>query len=298
MKYDVYSYGIISTSTLLLLEGNFPEPDLYAGINDIFKMIGGEASNSSIVLSKLGLDVKLDGNWIGNNVEELETKRILENYHIDTSNITIKNDYKGPTEVVVATGNTRTIFGTYGKLYNGDKPWNKVNEEDIINSKIVCLDPFFGEDSKLVSRLCVKNNKPYITVDCRHEEEIAKNAEVIIISGEFRSHQYPNQELREVFELYRNSCNGLVILTSGDKEILFSRKNEKLSSIVPYFVEVVDTAGAGDSFRAGVIYGLINKWNDAETVKFASALAALVCGSFPGVLNSPKLEEIYDFMNK
>lgn len=74
MKYDVYSYGMISSSTLHVLDGNYPEPDGYAEVKESFKMIGGEAANSSIVLSKFGLKIKLDGNWIGTNEEGQITK--------------------------------------------------------------------------------------------------------------------------------------------------------------------------------------------------------------------------------
>ncbi len=64
----------------------------------------------------------------------------------------------------------------------------------------------------------------------------------------------------------------------------------------PYRVQVVDSAGAGDSFRAGVIYGLLQQWGDDQTIQYAAAVAALVCASFPGVLNSPSHAEVMQFI--
>ena len=63
--HDVYSYGVVSSSTLYGLRGAFPEPEGYAEINDVRYMTGGEAANSSVVLSRLGVRVKLDGNCLG-----------------------------------------------------------------------------------------------------------------------------------------------------------------------------------------------------------------------------------------
>jgi len=62
---DVYSYGMISTSTLYKLQGTYPERDGYAEFTDTYPMTGGEAANSAIVLGKLGVKVRLDGNWLG-----------------------------------------------------------------------------------------------------------------------------------------------------------------------------------------------------------------------------------------
>ena len=59
---------------------------------------------------------------------------------------------------------------------------------------------------------------------------------------------------------------------------------------------MVDSAGAGDSFRSGVTYGLLQGWDDAEIVRFASALAGMVCSRFPGVLESPSHREVLAFM--
>ncbi|HEX3047949.1 MAG TPA: PfkB family carbohydrate kinase, partial [Bacillota bacterium] len=54
-------------------------------------------------------------------------------------------------------------------------------------------------------------------------------------------------------------------------------------------------AGGGDSFRSGIIYGMLQGWPEEKTIDFACALAACVCMSFPGVLNSPSLEEVERF---
>ena len=53
-----------------------------------------------------------------------------------------------------------------------------------------------------------------------------------------------------------------------------------------YAVQAVDTTGAGDVFRAGFIYGLLQQWSLERTLRFANATAALKCtklGGRPGI---------------
>jgi sugar/nucleoside kinase (ribokinase family) len=61
--HDVRSYGVISSSMLYSIRGTFPSPEGFAEIDDFRYMTGGEAANSSVVLSRPGARVKLEGSW-------------------------------------------------------------------------------------------------------------------------------------------------------------------------------------------------------------------------------------------
>lgn len=295
-NYDVYSYGVISTSRLIRIEGEFPKADHYAEMDSQYKMTGGEAANSSIALSRLDVRVKLDGNWLGNNADERSTLDLLKEFGIDTTRITLKDQFMGPNEVVVADPKTRTIFGNYGKVFGNGQNWNAVQEEDIKEARVICLDPFFGPDSLQVASFCKKHDKPYVTVDCPYDSNIAQNAEVVIIAGEYRSHHYRDVDVDALFDTYVNCCSGLVIFTFGGETIYYGRKGGQIHTISPYAIESIDTAGAGDSFRSGIIYGLLNGYSDEAMIRYGSAVSALVCMSFPGVMMAPTTEEVELFM--
>src|SRR5512142_2174623 len=104
--FDVYAYGVISTSTLHLLSKPFPAPDAYAEIAQTYQMTGGEAANSSIVLSRLGQRIFLDGNWLGDTPEGRGLLAILRKFNIDTSRLTLKKGYGGVKEIVVSDERT------------------------------------------------------------------------------------------------------------------------------------------------------------------------------------------------
>lgn len=293
---DVYAYGVISSSTLHLLSHPFPMPDGYAEIAQTYSMTGGEALNSAIVLSRLGLRAQLDGNWLGDTLEGEQLLRTIQQYNIDTRRLKIKKDYTGVREIVFSDEHSRTIFGNYVDLLLTTRKWNRPRKADIARAKIVSVDPPFQTESALVGNYATQLGIPFVSIDCSYEQALATEAAVVIISGEFRQREYPGEEIEKLFAEYQSRAHGLVVFTVGDKEVLYGRRGEGCSRFSPYRVRVVDTAGAGDSFRAGIIYGLLQQWEDGQMIEYASAVAGLVCASFPGVLNSPSHKEVMDFI--
>jgi len=295
---NVYLYGMITSSTVYILDKGFPfpQPNHYAEIEQYLPSVGGEAVNSAITLSKLGIKTKLDGNWLNqNNVNKVFD--ILKPFDIDVSRLAVKPNY-GTEEIVITDKDSRTVFGNFAKFHSGEKQWNTPQEIDIQNAVLVSLDPYFKEESLLVAQICVRHKKPYVTIDCKYDDFMAQNAEAVIISHELREKAYRDRNMLEVFEQYQAKCKGLIIFTFGSDELWYAGRGGKIKKFQPYKITPVDTTGAGDSFRAGIIYGLLESWNDEATIDFASAVAACVCLTIPHALNAPGLDGVLRFMEE
>lgn len=292
--HDVYAYGVVSSSTLYSTRGMFPEAEGYAEIDEVQHMVGGEAANSSIVLSRLGARVKLDGNWIGADDSGKRTKAFLNDNQIDTSRLSLKEGYIGVQEVVVAAQATRTIFGTYGRLLD-EENWNAPQEDDVVQAKVVCLDPFFKEASRRVAEIGHDANVPVVAVDCLYDDPLLKHLSAVVVSEPYIRGKYKDRQVRDLFQDYQGATSGLVVFTFGDRPIWYARPGEEAKTFQPYAIDPVDTAGAGDSFRAGIVYGFLQGWDDRKTIEFAAAVAAIVCIRSPGVLGAPNYDEVLDF---
>ncbi len=292
----VYLYGMITPSTVHVLRDDFsyPRANTYAEIARTLPSIGGEAANSAIVLSKFGVKTVLDGNWIDPK-NERKIKDTMSGYGIDISLLSVKEGF-GTEEVVITDGRTRTVFGNYAAFGSGPVQWNTPSEEAARNASMVSIDPYFREESRLLARICTKHNLPYVTVDCRHDDYLAQNAESVIVSHELRDSTYGGRDMNEVFALFRENCKGLVVFTFGADELWYARPEGIVEKFTPYRVTPVDTTGAGDSFRAGIMYGLLEGLDDRRTIDFASAVAACVCLSAPHALNAPDLKGVLAFM--
>ena len=294
--FDVYAYGVIAASELHLLSMPFPSPDAYVEIAESHFMTGGEALNSAIVLSRLGLSVQLDGNWIGDTPAGERLLATILRFGIDTPRLRVKKGFAGVREIVFSDNQSRTIFGNYIDLLSSTRKWNIPKKSDLAKARIVCVDPPFQTESALVGTYAVELGMPFVSIDCPYDQALSSAAAVVIISGEFRNREYPQAELSELFAEYQQRAQGLVVFTVGDDVILYGRRGTPIRQFKPYTIKVVDSAGAGDSFRAGIIYGMLQQWSDDQTIRYAAAIAGLVCASFPGVLNSPTHAEVMRFL--
>ncbi len=293
---DIFCYGMISPSTVYVLDDRFsyPAPNQYAEYKQILPSVGGEAVNSAIVLSKLGVTTKLDANWLNPKGAE-GVLGLLKPFGIDVTRLTIKEGC-GTDEVVITDKTSRTVFGNYAAFHDGPKQWNDPQEIDIQNAKVVALDPYFREESRLAAELCVRNNTPYVSLDAKYDDSIALNASVIVMSHELRDQFYPNVGAFELFGMYHQSCKGLVIFTFGSDELWYARPGTAMKKYTPYKIKPVDTTGAGDAFRGAIAYGVLKGWDDERMIDFASAVAACVCMIMPHTLNAPGLAEVEKFI--
>jgi sugar/nucleoside kinase (ribokinase family) len=101
----------------------------------------------------------------------------------------------------------------------------------------------------------------------------------------------------ELFARYVDAGQGLCIFTSGKAKIRYARRAAESHAMLPHDVPVTSSLGAGDTFRAGVVYGLLQGFSDHDCVRFASGLAALLCTRFPIADNVPSLGEVQAFLN-
>jgi sugar/nucleoside kinase (ribokinase family) len=290
---DVYAFGVIAPSTLVVLEDGYPPPAGYAEIAGVYQSIGGEAAAGAYVLARLGIATSLDGTRLGADESSTRALEILTAAGVDCSAISRAGGTV--TEIVVSAGTDRTVLGTYRKM-TADQTWNAPSRESIRSSRIVCLDPFLAGASEQAVRWCREAGTPYVTVDAPPGSEIAEHAAVLVISQEYAARDSRSEDL--VLAAYTEQTAGLVILTRGEGTLLYGRRNEHPKEFPPFPVDVRDTTGAGDSFRAGIIYGMLSGLDDEGLIRTGAAVAALVCERFPGVLHSPTANELSGFLAK
>lgn len=300
----VYCFGHVSTGVILRLRMPYPQPDGYAEVAETLENHAGEATGTALVLARLGVHVALEGNWIGDTPACRRTLAFLHSRGIDVSGLVVKPGYAGVNEVVVSDGHTRTVLGRYIDLLFTTPQWDPPDVAKIRAASIVSVDPAFGETTLAVARAAKDAGRLLVSCDARHDAPLTALADVMIISGELIAREYPeaarSEEARAgLFERYREKSPGLVVFTSGSRPLWYARPGYATwREMAAFNVEVVDSAGAGDSFRGGLIYGLLHGWPDEQAVRFASAVAALVCTTAPGCVHPPTPEAVRTLLTK
>jgi sugar/nucleoside kinase (ribokinase family) len=292
---DVYAYGVVAPSTLIELRDGFPPPGGYAEIAAVHPSLGGEAAGTAYTLARLGASTKLQGNRLGGDDASARVLALLSRAGVDCSALAVDAGAQGITEVVIAHGAERTILATYAQLLE-ERSWEAPSRDDVAASRVVSVDPFFGAESQAAAQWSHEFDIPYVTVDAPPDSPIVQRAHVAIISEEFASRTFGAFDARDLLAAYTGRCRGLVIITRGGRELWYGRNSAEPVTWTPFPASVRDTTGAGDSFRAGVIYAMLQEQEDHALVRTASAVAALVCERAPGVLNSPTRGELASFL--
>ena len=292
MGYEVYLYGQILGTHSFWLKDGFLKPDEYSEIHAKYFLPGGETGTAATVLASLGAQVKMDGTHIGTVVAPM-LQDFYRDKTVDLSSVYFDPSYEGLMDYVIVADLVRSPMGTFQALYaSGQKRWNMPKESDIAACKVAAIDPYFQEETQVAAEFCVKHEKPYVTIDCKHDTYLHQHAAVNVVSKECINSDYKGQKIEEIYQQLIDHTDGLVIITSGENDMIYGRKGQQMRRMKPFSVEVKSTLGAGDTYKAGCVYGLLKGMSDEELVRFASACSAIAISRFPLPLNPPELDEV------
>ena len=88
----------------------------------------------------------------------------------------------------------------------------------------------------------------------------------------------------------------VVTVTRGPRGSITWCSREGVHEVPAFPVEAIDTTGAGDVFHGGYLYGVLQKWPLSDTIRFASACAAIKCMKSGGWAGIPGVEEVMAFL--
>lgn len=262
---------------------------------DIFpthKKIGGAPLNVALRMNSLGIETAMISR-VGDDENGEDILSFLSSQEITTDLIQVTKEYKtGAVNVMInEKGNA-----SYDILY--PSAWDKIAETEIMDKVISEADVFvFGslasrdEVSRetLISLLEKAKYKvfdanlraPYYTTEVLNN--LMQKADFIKLNDE---------ELREISRELGSPYNSFeqnikfiaektytkqVCVTKGEfGAVLYY--NDKFYYNSGYFVKVVDTVGAGDSFLASLLIRLLRGKSPQKALNYACAVGALVAG--------------------
>ena len=89
----------------------------------------------------------------------------------------------------------------------------------------------------------------------------------------------------------------LAIVKQGPKGVLAKTKDESVE-VPPYFVDVVNGLGAGDSFGGALCYGLSQGWELEHILRFANVAGAIVASRLECSTAMPTTVEVDDILKE
>lgn len=279
---------------------------------DVFpthKKIGGAPLNVALRMKSFGAESTIISK-IGSDVDGEEIVSFLSEKVIDTDTIQISEEYKtGVVNVMInEKGNA-----SYDILY--PSAWDKIALNEDIKKKVSDADVFiFGslicrdEESRSTLNALLEEAKykvfdvnlraPYYTTDVLIElmmkaDFIKFNDEELFEISRKLDSPYNSFEQNIKFIADKTNTKQVCVTKGAFGAVLYY--NEKFYYNSGYFIKVVDTVGAGDSFLASLIVRLLRGKSPQKSLNYACAIGALVAGEEGA---NPKISEkvISDYM--
>lgn len=280
---------------------HFPQPGGYVEQTEELVLLGGEAANTASVLKAWGADVRLAGNWLGKGLDGERLRTLL-----DERGLIVENDHPSSRQsdstpicdVFITPDGERTMIGIGFSAMDGlvdlsALPYSRGNW--------FTAEPNMSQTSRQAVRLAHEAGmKLYLMDFFRENERIPEGAICQYGSDWVGVHGDVSANLTWAREWSkRHRCT--TILTDGAVGFVVSSTAgdarhvpalEIPSDALPPGMSAipVDSTGAGDAFRAGMLYGLDLGWPFEDCLDFASAAGALSTLALGASQEVPSLE--------
>jgi sugar/nucleoside kinase (ribokinase family) len=294
--YDVLCYGTISMDNITRLD-RLPNPRRDAVATVEYNEVGGEALQVAIALATWGLRVLLVGNVIGTDWKGQFIQRELARCQsIDTRYIQCRPDAVTPFSRILVTPDGERSRIAY---WYDDSPKVELTEAMMRRARLLSVDAYGRKERDRAAEVARALGVPVVSADAISPAyPLAGLSDAIVISGAWLLTNFPGVfEYDHALELQEHGA-GAIIITDGPRPVLVVRPDGSPFGVEPYrIVDVVDTSGAGNMFKAGFIYGWLQPdWTLEHQVKFACAAAGLYCRRKCGESPPPGLTEIAQLM--
>ncbi len=234
--------------------------------------IGGGGTNTAVAFARLGLKTgyigKLDSGFGGGQILEMLKKEKVEFLG------KIEKDKKaigGYSAILDSKEDDRTIL-----TYKGVNDDVKISDIKKVKTKWLYYSSLLGESfetQKKLARMMHKrgvkiafNPSDYL-IERKNLREILKLTEILVLNHEEAQMLVKKKiEGRKLLEALRELGPRVVVMTNKNKKTL-AFDGEKIYSIIPHKIKVVERTGAGDAFASGFVAGQIAGKSIQESLK-------------------------------
>lgn len=295
--FDCIGLGIISLDLLCKID-HYPAANSKNRITLLQRQGGGPVPTALATMAKLGMSCALISK-LGHDETAETLIRELEFYQISTTCL-IREEVETPLAIILSDQKEggRTVF-----LHR--TPENDLTAADIQGIKIpwpetavLHLDGHENAAALHAARRA-KENGARISLDIGSarpvSEELLHLADILIVSQDY----FP--ELSSV-EQAGDYCGELLKYNLILAGITFGKMGSYLVGkdtcvYQPAFpVTTMDSTGAGDVFHGAALYGFLHHFTTPELARFASACAAIKCGSMGGKSGIPGISQVRSFL--
>jgi sugar/nucleoside kinase (ribokinase family) len=292
---EVLCYGEIGIDNIIQADGLpspenaiFPKSDSYHG--------GGAAANTAVWLANLGVKVKLTGNVIGRDTYgDMILERLRKHPNVDLSLVEQRAEVTTPFTRAIVTPDGERSFLIF---WYPQAPKITLTKEMLAGVRYVALDLYGGPERLATARLAFETGLSTAIGDVVWPDHSALPfTSIATNSGPYIRQHFPGVDVRQHARRLQSISNGIVITTDGPRTVHALDAQGHGFTVQPPATNAVDATGAGDAFRAGLLYGLSRGFDLPRSVCWGIATGSLKVRNLGAATTLPSFNEIETLAN-
>lgn len=289
-RFDVLSYGTIGMDVILQVP-HWPSSDVSTHAATSVETMGGKAANTATHLAAWGFHVGLTGTIIGDDT--MGNRAIAELNRISGIDVELIERRPGLKSmycvIFVRPDGERAIVAVHTEGIFASPP----TKEMVASAKVLTLDLYGGDERVVAARLAHEQGMPVIVGDVRTFDHAVLPFTTTAIASQAELRQtYPGLSAEECAQRFLAAGAKAAILTDGPGEVLVIDTDGAMSRFRPPQVTPVDTTGAGDAFRAGVVFGQLKGYSTARSAMVGAAAGSLAIERIGAATDPASPEEV------
>lgn len=287
---DVFCYGEIGIDNIILAD-QLPTPEIAVFPKSESYHIGGAAANTGIWLANLGIPVGVAGNIIGcDQYGKLLWNRLQKHPLLDLSLLERRKNIPTPFTRAIVTPDGERSFLIF---YYPQTPKIPFQASMLKGAKYLALDLYGGPERQHAAQEAIQAGVQTAIGDVIWTDHaILPFTSIATNSASYIRNIYPGIDVRQHSRRLQAISKGIVITTDGGEDIYVLDKQGCAFTVTPPKVIVNDATGAGDAFRAGLLYGLLKGFDLPRSVCIGAAAGTLKVRFVGAATTLPKLDEV------
>lgn len=294
---DVVGVGQCCWDILLDVD-RYPEVDTKRELLSRAEQGGGPVATALVTLARLGVSCRFHG-IVGDDLAGTMIRGSLAEEGIDPSGVSVR--VKGSSQqahiVVERETGRRTIL--WQRPTGPELQPEELGADFLAGAQCLLLDGLMAEVSLFAAREAQQRGISVMLDAGRLRpgmQETVRHCDYLVAAEQFAIDMGWDLEAAAFGAAAERTGAPVVTVTRGIRGSITWCRRDGVFEVPAFSVDAVDTTGAGDVFHGGYMYGVLQGWPLADTIRFASACAAIKCMKSGGRAGIPTLEEATRFL--
>jgi sugar/nucleoside kinase (ribokinase family) len=293
-KVDAVGVGLNATDTLISLPA-YPERGAKLEYTDLSVLPGGQVATTMVACQIWGLATRYVGKLGDDNAAALH-RSAFQRAGVEARLITVPGGVSPQSLILVDAGGERTVLCRRDESMTL-KP-EELQREWVVNARLLHVD---GHDTAAATQAARwAREAGVMTVADLDEvypdmEDLLAHIDYLIVNEHFPQRLTGETDLKCALKAMQATYGSRLTAATLGREGVLAWDGRQMIHRAGFDVKVVDTTGAGDIFRAGFIYGLLQNWPLERQLDFSCAAAALNCtarGARGGIRPVAEIEQL------